>query len=61
MPNLAITLSDAELMELQGVLMDEDEKGALEFLKKRIAPKLPVPGKAACDSRRQNPYLFKPD
>jgi hypothetical protein len=60
MANLAITLTDEELLELQGVLMDEDEKEALEFLKTRIAPKLPVPGKAPCDSTRKNPYLFKP-
>jgi len=60
MGKLAITLTDEELLELQGVLMDGDEKGALEFLKKRVAPKLPTRGTAPCDSTRKNPYLFKP-
>lgn len=61
MSKLALTLEDDELLQLQQVLLDDDEAGALHFLRTRIAPKIPAKGTAPCDSSRRNPYLLKPD
>ena len=36
MPEVTITLKEADLMWLQEILMDEDEAAALEFLHKVI-------------------------
>ncbi len=36
MANTVITLSEQEVIELQAILMDEDGKEALAFLKARI-------------------------
>ena len=60
MEKIAITLNSEELMELQEILIDEDEKASLDFLKTCIASKIPSKGTAACDSSRINPYLLKP-
>ena len=57
MNKVVLTLEAEELLELQRVLIDDDEKGALEFLKTRIGPKIPSKGTASCDSSRKNPYL----
>jgi hypothetical protein len=59
MNKLSVTLDEAALLELQQVLLDGDEAGALEFLKKHILPRLPRAGTAPCDSTRLNPYLRK--
>jgi hypothetical protein len=48
-------------MELQEVLLDDDAKAALDFIKTRIAPQIPGQGTGHCDSTRINPYLMKPD
>ena len=61
MHKVVITLEGGDLLELQAVLLDSDEKAALEFLKTRIAPKIPIKGTAACDSSRRNPYLWTSD
>jgi hypothetical protein len=61
MSKLVITLDDEDMLDLQEILLDEDEKAALEFLKTRIAAKLPTKGSGHCDSSRNNPYLVKPD
>jgi hypothetical protein len=34
MPKKIISLDEKELIELQGILLDKDEKAALEFLRK---------------------------
>jgi len=60
MNRLTLTLEEEELLQLQQVLLDDDEAGALHFLKTRIAPKIPAKGAAKCDSSRCNPYLLKP-
>lgn len=60
MARLVITLEEEDLLELQEVLLDDDEKAALVFLKTRIASKLPNKGSGHCDSSRNNPYLMKP-
>jgi len=60
MNKVVITLEAEELLELQRVLIDSDQKGALDFLKIRIVPKIPTKGSAHCDSSRINPYLRRP-
>ncbi len=60
MNKVVITLEADELLELQRVLIDADQKGALDFLKTRITPKIPIKGTAPCDSSRLNPYLRGP-
>lgn len=59
MHKIVITLEEDDLLDLQAVLLDSDAPAALEFLVKRIAPKIPAKGTAACDSSRLNPYLWK--
>jgi len=56
---VVIALEEADLLELQAILLDGDQAAALEFLKSRIAPRIPAKGSAACDSSRLNPYLWK--
>ena len=58
---LAIVLEEETLLELQQVLLDRDGPGALEFLQKRIAGRIPAKGTAPCDSTRLNPYLLRDD
>lgn len=40
MPNVAITLTEAEQIELQQILLDRDEKAAYEFLRRVIKAKI---------------------
>ena len=61
MHKLVLTLNEEESLELQAVLIDRDEAGALEFLQARVAPKIPRKGSAPCDSTRLNPYLLRSD
>jgi len=56
---LAIVLEEDALLELQQVLLDQDGPGALDFLRKRIAGRIPAKGTAPCDSTRLNPYLLR--
>ena len=56
---VVVKLEEGDLLELQAVLLDEDEGAALEFLKSRIAPRIPAKGTALCDSSRRNPYLWR--
>ena len=60
MHSVVITLTEEDLVELHAVLIDADEAAALEFLRARVAPKVPQKGAAPCDSTRRNPYLLKP-
>ena len=60
MAKVVITLEEDDLLELQKILLDDDTKAALKFLKTRIAFKIPSRGTAPCDSSRHNPYLMKP-
>ena len=57
MNKIVITLQAEDLLELQQVVIDDDQKAALEFLKTRIVSKIPTKGTALCDSSRHNPYL----
>ena len=61
MSKVVLTLEEKDLLDLQAVLVDGDEVAALDFLKTRIAPKVPAKGTESCDSSRRNPYLLKPD
>lgn len=61
MSKVVLTLDDDDLLDLQEVLLDDDPAGALNFLKTRIAPRIPAKGTANCDSSRHNPYLLKSD
>ena len=58
--HITVTLSEADLLALQEIMLDDDAEGALHFLKESVCPKLPVRGTAACDSTRINPYLLSP-
>jgi len=59
MGKITIVLSEEEMVELQEILMDDDEKASLEFIKNCIQPKIPKKGSAPCDSSRINPFLIK--
>ena len=61
MSKIIITLDEEDLVELQAVVLDADQAGALEFLRTRVVPKIPTQGTAPCDSSRLNPYLRKSD
>jgi hypothetical protein len=56
---VVVVLDEQDLVALQQVILDDDEKAALAFLKDRLCPKIPAKGSAACDSSRLNPYLWK--
>jgi hypothetical protein len=60
MNKLVVTLDEADMLELQAILIDQDEAAALEFLETRLAARIPHQGTAPCDSTRCNPYLLKP-
>ena len=57
MNKIVLTLEEEDLLVLKEILIDGDDKAAMEFLKERIAPKIPTRGTAPCDSSRCNPYL----
>lgn len=61
MGKITLVLSEEEVIELQEILIDDDEKASLDFIKKRIQPKIPKKGTAPCDSSRKNPFLMKED
>ena len=60
MNKVVITLEVEELLDLQRIVIDSDQRDALDFLKTRIVPKIPTKGTALCDSSRNNPYLRRP-
>lgn len=47
-----IELEDQDLMRIESILMDQDEKEALIFLKEVIKPKLRGKGSCCIDSTR---------
>jgi hypothetical protein len=61
MSKIVISLDDADLIDLQQILLDEDEAGALAFLQRRVAQSIPLRGTRNCDSSRCNPYLLRPE
>jgi hypothetical protein len=48
MPNVTITLDDAEQIRVEEILMDRDEKAALEFLKRVIKARIERQQKGRC-------------
>jgi hypothetical protein len=59
MSKVVVTLQEDDLLDLQEILLDDDETAALDFLKTRIAPRIPAKGTGNCDSSRCNPYLLR--
>jgi len=59
MNKIILTLEEEDILVLQEILLDNDNKAAMEFLKKCVAPKIPAKGTKDCDSSRCNPYLLK--
>jgi len=55
MPNVTVTLDDAEQMQLEEVLMDHDEKGAFEFLKRVVKHKIDLHVKGRCKPAFEGP------
>ena len=48
MPNVTLTLNEAEQVQLEEILIDRDEKGALEFLKRSVKHKIELRLKSSC-------------
>jgi len=55
MPSVTVTLDDQEQMQLEEVLMDRDEKGAFEFLKRVVKHKIELHLKSACKPEFEGP------
>jgi hypothetical protein len=55
MPNVTVTLDDQEQMQLEEVLMDRDEKGAFEFLKRVVKHKIELHLKSSCKPAFEGP------
>lgn len=58
MPNVAITFDDAEQMQLEEILMDSDEKGALNFLQRVVKRKLDLHLKSGCKPEFEGPKTW---
>ena len=52
MSKQVIELSDQEVMRIESILMDSDEKEALLFLKEVLRPKLRAKGSPTLDSAK---------
>jgi len=48
MPNVTVTLDDAEQLQLEEILIDGDHKGALEFLRRIVKAKIDRQRKSHC-------------
>lgn len=55
MPNVTLTLDEAEQMQLEEVLMDHDERGAFEFLKHVVKHKIDRRQKSGCKPEFEGP------
>jgi hypothetical protein len=52
MATVVIELDDLEVMRIEAILMDEDPKDALLFLREVIKPKLRAKGSSALDRHK---------
>ncbi|HVO84688.1 MAG TPA: hypothetical protein VMU60_09705 [Syntrophobacteria bacterium] len=52
MKSVAITLGERELMRLEAILMDRDERDALLFLKEVVMAKVREKGSSALDPKK---------
>jgi hypothetical protein len=57
-PNVTITLDDAEQMQLEEILMDRNEKEALQFLKRAVKAKIDRRRKSHCRPPFEGPSTF---
>ncbi len=57
MPNVTVTLDDGERIRLEEILIDHDEKGALDFLKRVVKPKIELRQKSSCRPAFEGPAL----
>jgi len=57
MPNVTVTLDDQEQMQLEEVLMDHDEQGAFEFLKRVVKHKIELHRKSSCKPAFEGPGM----
>lgn len=48
MPNVTITFSEEEQMQIEEIVIDRDEKGALEFIKQVIKARIDKQRQAHC-------------
>jgi len=55
MPNVTVTLDEAEQMQLEEILVDRDEAGAFEFLKRVVRPKIALRLKSSCKPAFEGP------
>lgn len=60
MPNVTLTLDEAEQMQLEEVLMDHDERGAFEFLKRVVKHKVDLHSKSGCKPVFEGPSSWTP-
>jgi len=57
MPNVTVTLDDAEQIELEEILMDRDAPAALEFLKRAVKKKIELHLKQSCKPEFEGPSM----
>ncbi len=55
MPNVTLTLDESEQIQLEEILMDHDEKGAFEFLKRVIRSRIELHLKGHCRPEFEGP------
>jgi hypothetical protein len=48
MPNVTLTLSEEEQLRIEEILLDKDDKAALEFLKRIVKPRIDQRFKRSC-------------
>lgn len=58
MPNVTITLDDADQTQLAEILMDGDEPGALEFLQRVVKAKTELHLKSGCRPFFEDPTML---
>ena len=55
MPNVTVTLDEAEQIQLEEILVDRDEAGAFEFLNHGVRPKIALRLKSSCKPALEGP------
>ncbi len=57
MANVTVTLTDAEQLELEEILIDHDEPAALQFLKRAVKTKIELQLKRGCKPEFEGPSM----
>ena len=57
MPNVTITFDDADQIQLEELIIDHDEKGALEFLKRVVKSRIELRLKSSCRPEFEGPSM----